>query len=139
MTRCLVLLLLLAACVPARTPPQLAATPGAAVVVSGGRYQTEAYSARYPDDWRAIASPAGEPPFVVFASPDNCTVILLALDERPAPEAAGCAADEWRETAEVVDGSPVVFAALGAPADRWDDALATFAEVTASIRPAGAP
>lgn len=124
----------LAACVPARTPPQLAATPGAAVVVDGQMYQTAVFSARYPDGWRAIASPAGEPPFVTFAAPDNCTLILLSLDARPAPESNGCAGAVWREASETVDGAPVIFAALRAPADQWAEAEAAFAAVVASVR-----
>ena len=127
-------LLALAACVPARTPPQLAATPGAKVVVSDQEYRTEAFSARYPAGWRAITSPAGEPPFVVFAAPDGCTVIVLSSDERAAPEGAGCVGGEWREAAETVATTPVLYAALRAPADRWAEAEAAFAVVVASVR-----
>jgi len=130
------MLLALAACVPARTPPQLAATPGAAVVVSDQVYRTAVFSARYPSGWRAITSPAGAPPFVVFAAPDNCTVIVLSLDLRPAPDAAGCESAAWREAAETISGAPDIQAALRAPTDRWAEAQAAFASVTQSVQAA---
>lgn len=126
-------LLSLAGCVPAHTPPQLAATPGAAVIVSAQTYQTEAFSARYPAGWRVITSPSGEPPFVTFAAPDGCTVILLALEWRPAPEPAGCNGTVWREASETVGDAPAVYAALRAPADRWGEAETAFASVVASV------
>jgi hypothetical protein len=127
------LLLALAACVPATPPPNLDATPGAAVVVSDGRYESDSFSARYPDDWRAITSPAGEPQFVILAAPDNCTVVILSLDERPAPEPAGCEASDWREANDTSDGTPTVYAAVRAASDAWPAAEATFESIVASI------
>lgn len=134
MKRLLVILALaFAACVPATPPPNLDATPGAAVVVSEGRYESSSFSAAYPAGWRAITSPAGEPPFVILAAPDNCIVVVLSLDERPAPEPAGCDAAEWREATATHDGPPLVYAAVRASSDAWPTAEAALTSIVASI------
>jgi hypothetical protein len=128
--------LALAACVPAKLPPGLGATPGAAVVVSGERVENAAFSAAYPAGWRVITSPAGEAPFVILAAPDPCVVIQLSLDARDIPEPAGCEASDLRTATETTATTPPVYVGLRAAADGWDAARAAFADVVASVRTA---
>lgn len=125
--------LVLAGCVPAKVPPQLIATPGVAVVVQGGRYETAVFSAAYPAGWRVITSPANEPPFVILASPDQCTIILLSTDPRPAPDAGLCARAETRTVSAETGNFPKVYAAMRAAADDWASAEATFTAIVESI------
>ena len=130
----LVMVATLAGCVPAQTPPQLAATPGSAVVVSGSRYVSEAFSLTMPGGWRAITSPANESVFVTLAAPDHCTVIVVSVEPQPVPEPAACEGAAMREATHSIDGTPVIYVVMLAPVDGWDDAEATFMAVVESVR-----
>lgn len=134
--RCAILLLALAACVPAKLPPDFGATPGAAVVVSDQRIQTGGFSVRYPSGWRAITAPAGEAPFVILAAPDPCMLIQVSVGSRDLPETGGCDEPDLRTASETVALATLVTVVVRAPSDSWADAEAAFIAVIASIQPA---
>ncbi len=110
----LALLAYLAACVPAKTTtPDLNAT-GQAVVVTGDYYDAGLFRARYPDGWRVITSPAGEPPFVTFVAPDNCALIVLSVEPRVVPPlGADCAPGGAVREFDAVAGDAVPVYAAG--------------------------
>ncbi len=72
---------LCAGCVPADVPPQLAFTPGPAVIVDAARYQSTFLSVRVPQGWRIVTAPAEQPDFVIFVAPDNDA--LMQFSARP--------------------------------------------------------
>ncbi len=79
-------LLVLAACVPARTPPQLDATPGPSFTVTAETYTNIAFTVARPPGWRVISSGADAPPGVIFVAPDDTALIQLTtgpLDDTP--------------------------------------------------------
>ena len=84
------LILLFSACIPASPPPNLSATPGAAVVVTRDHYQNDRSASTIPTGWRVITSPAGAPPSVTFVAPGDCALIIVSsapLDQAPAAPA----------------------------------------------------
>lgn len=101
----------LAACIPAQTPPQLAHTPGAPVVVAGSRVKTTAFAVDAPPGWRIITSPAALPPFIIFAAPDGCALITLAAEPIEPPQPANCPTDatptQQTRTVRLDNGTPV--------------------------------
>jgi hypothetical protein len=130
-----ILLLLLSACIPARTPVQLEYTPGPAVQVMDSTYDAGTFEVAYPDGWRVVTSAAGSPVSVLFVAPENDALIMVGegLTEAPAP--AGYTGDLRSERREVTleDGTMIV-AVLNAPPENWDVRLALFEGVAESIR-----
>lgn len=128
------LLFTLSACIPARTPPQLDATPGAAVVVTERVYATAAFTAAYPSGWRAITSPAEADPFVIFAAPDACTLILVAVEPTAPPPVPDCDAPETVTRAEMIDldGSTIYLTGRTRP-ERVDSFDSVFERVRDSV------
>lgn len=124
----------LVSCIPAETPPQLHATPGASVVVAGSTVESRAFRVTYPPNWRVITSPADAPPFVIFAAPDNCALVMISaekIDTLPQPSA--CEPTGFRSEQRTVDiGGTTITAAGVAPADQWDSFLPVFERVVAS-------
>ena len=93
------------------TPPILSATPGEAVVVTGSRYENEAFSLIYPSGWRVITSPADAPPGVTLVAPGDCALIVIAaapVDPPTVPEACQ-AEDILSETRDVTLGTRLRF------------------------------
>jgi hypothetical protein len=84
-----VILLLVAACVPLQTPPQVQQTPGPAVQITDRAFESEAFSLRYPVGWRVITSAAGDPPYAIFVAPDDAALIVIATESAPAPGLEG--------------------------------------------------
>lgn len=133
MKRWLVLpLLLLAACVPAQTPPQLQHTAGAPVIITETHYQTGLFSVRYPAGWRVVkADPAGFPVTVVFVSPDNLSTITLTTE----PLSGELGPAGYRTDLRAVQLGDLTLNIIGrAPPELWDKFLAMLNEVVASIR-----
>ncbi len=114
-----IILLIVSACAPASPPAQLAATPGAAVVITGDTYRSDSFSVSYPAGWRVITSPAGAPPSVTFAAPGDCPLIVVSsapLDQPPA-----CAASDARsEQRTITRGEHTFIVAGSATAALWD-------------------
>lgn len=76
------LLLLLAACVPAQVPPQLAHTPGPPITITEDTITTDVFTVRYPRGWRVVKlSVAGAPPWLAFISEDD----TLRIEVRAEP------------------------------------------------------
>jgi hypothetical protein len=140
--------MLLAACgpiVPARTPPQLAHTPGPAVIVTETEYRGELFQARYPPGWQVVTSAAFSDVWVIFISPDETAVIVLATDPEDAeitPPAAPERIRRVEETIELGNGSGhdpddfEVIAVLVAPQETWEAHHVAFQRVLATIEAA---
>ena len=77
-------LAILAACgqlAPAVVPAQLSQTPGPPITVSNGVYHSTGFEVKMPVGWQIISSPAYSQPWVVFLSPEEDAVIVVAQDE----------------------------------------------------------
>lgn len=91
----LLLVLLLAACSPRETPPQLAYTPAPAYTLSDRLLTTDVYAVEPPAGWRVIAGPAEDPYTFQFVAPENTAIILVSdhdVAEPPVPLGADAAA-----------------------------------------------
>jgi hypothetical protein len=126
-----------AACIPAQTPPQLAHTPGAPVVVAGSRVETTAFAVDAPSGWRIITSPAALPPFLIFAAPDGCALITLAAEPIEPPPLTNCPTDAAAPTQQTrritfEDGTPV-YATFSATPTNDDSMLPIFEAVIESL------
>jgi hypothetical protein len=127
----IILALLLAACVPARQPEQLAFTPGPPVIVTDNTYQNAVFSARYPAGWRLITSAADAPLAVILVAPDEVSTVTLQL----APVEAAAADGVHLETRVLRFDGVTVYAAAQAPADQWPDFAPVFDRVLSSVMP----
>lgn len=130
----LVLLMGLAACVPPRLPPQLAATPGPPVIVTHRVTVAGLFSVRPPGGWHVITGPAAGPPQVVFAPPDSAALIALGTGEGfAAPDLPGAT----RSAVRFLDlGNGLrLEAVLRAPANQWENYAAAFKRLLASVQP----
>jgi hypothetical protein len=99
-------------------PPQLSHTPGAPVRFANGVYDAGVFTVRPPEGWRVITSPAASAPFVIFAAPDNCALILVAVEPMDAPPSAACPETDFRSETRTPDDLYLVGLA---PAAQWDD------------------
>jgi hypothetical protein len=134
-SRAVCILLLLSACIPARTPVQLEYTPGPAVQVMDSTYDAGTFEVAYPDGWRVVTSAAGDPIRVIFVAPENDALIMVGegLTEAPAP--AGYTGELSSERREItLDDGTVIVAILNAPPENWDARLALFERMVESIR-----
>lgn len=127
----------LAACIPAQTPPQLAHTPGAPVVVAGSRVETTAFAVDAPPGWRIITSPAALPPFIIFAAPDGCALITLAAEPIEPPPLANCPTDSAAPTQQTrsitFEDGTAVYATFSAAPTNDDSTLPIFESVIESL------
>jgi hypothetical protein len=125
-------LVLLAACVPAGTPPQLAYTPGPAVVVTDRAYESSAFTVHYPSGWRVVTGAADAPPSVVFVAPDEVSTITLQAGTL---EDATLAEPGFRvdiRGIELADGT-LITAIARAPETAWETFLPVFEGVVAGV------
>jgi hypothetical protein len=126
-------LLALAACIPPRLPPQLAATPGPPVIVADRVYVANLFSVQAPPGWTLITGPAASAPQVVFVAPDSRALIAFGVGAGfTAPELAQAGRSAVRTLA--LDSGLRVEAALRAPSDGWAAYVDVFARVIASLR-----
>lgn len=81
------LLVVVCGCIPVRTPPQLAYTPGAPVVVTDETVEFNGIRIPYPPGWRVLTPAASSPPQVIFAAPGADALLLIATqpDVQPPP------------------------------------------------------
>jgi hypothetical protein len=134
-------ILLLAGCgqlVPAITPAQLSYTPGPPVVITDDTYESSLFRLRYPRGWRAITSAAFSEPWVVFASPDEKALIVVAVNPDDTQISPGAASenDELQRAERTIplEDNSHLTAALVAPRDSWDSHIAAFERVVESVR-----
>jgi hypothetical protein len=127
-------LFVLAGCVPAKVPPQLAATPGAAVVITEQEYDAGAFKVRYPAGWRVITSAATSPTTVIFAAPDNAAIMLFGVDATEAPMLENDAQIRTETRQITLENGLHVTAILNAPADAWDVFVALFDQAVESVK-----
>lgn len=125
----LMLFFSLSACVPAETPPILHATPAPPIRVIDQRVITSAFSITYPFEWRAILSPAGEPPFVTAAAPDNCTAIIISIEPVEPPTLNGdCGETVIRTSQSLLNSGTIYLSGVSSDADLLQTTLAQIQE-----------
>ena len=136
--RFLWLILLLAACIPAATPANIAATPGEAAVITRDTYQNDVFRVVYPTGWRVITSPAGAPPSVTFVAPGNCALIIVASDSAPQSlTSPSCAQPDIKTSTKTVTlSSHQITIAGSAPSAGWDDFVNALDRIAASLKAA---
>jgi hypothetical protein len=128
-------LCLAAACIPARTPPQLNQTPGPAVQVIDGVYDSGRFQVQAPSGWRVVTSAAGDPVTVLFAAPEGDALMVVGEGLTDAPPPAGYSSPLRSARREVtLDGGVTVIVLLHAPPADWDARLALLDDVASSIR-----
>lgn len=126
--------LLITACIPARTPENLANTPGAPAVITDDEYQGAAFRVRYPAGWRAIKGAATDPESVVFADSANCQLIGVYVGRAPALSIdTGCGAAAQLEQTVTLDDT-LISVAGAAPESAWDAFQPIFERVAESVR-----
>lgn len=130
-------LIVLAGCVPAVLPPQFSQTPGPPVQVTHERYETSVFSVERPAGWRVVTSAANDPASVIFVSPDDTALILVAVDHpedppRPSVEPG----QRLRDRIIEVDGL-VVFGI--APEADWTNFQSILEQTAESIRGSPSP
>lgn len=134
-SRVVCLLLLLAACIPARTPEQLVHTPGPAVQVMDSSYHAGAFEVMIPDGWRVVTSAAESPIRVLFVAPEDDALIMVGEGLTEAPVPAGYTGDLRSERREIpLDDGTVIVAILNAQPENWDARLELFEHVVESVR-----
>jgi len=130
------LLLLLAACVPAATPTLLSYTPGPSVTVLDETYDAGVFTVRFPAGWVVVSGPANQPAAVTFVSPDESATIRLSTraDIEPAPDETLPTGMRLHMEQVTLEDGVLVTMTLGAPAGRWDTYLSVFEAVMESVR-----
>jgi hypothetical protein len=127
-------LLVLAACIPAKVPDNLDDTPGAPVVVFDNTYESAQFVVRYPDGWRVVTSEAQASLAVIFVAPDEISTIQLMVG--PLEDANFSNPDLQTEVRGLTlsDGLEMT-AVLSAASDQFDTYLPLFERVLASLQP----
>jgi len=132
----LVLMAVLTACVPARTPPQLDATPGPAFTVTDTRYTNSAFTVVRPPGWRVISPGADAPPSVIFVAPDDTALIQLTTGPADAaPPEPETDLELRTESATVPLADTTVRAYLVGPDANWDALLREWETVLDTVGP----
>jgi hypothetical protein len=132
------LITLFAACIPARTPGNLANTPGAPAVITDEEYRGELFNARPPGGWRVITGAAGFPQTVTFVAPGDCAIISLSTAPLNPPALPPHCPPAQTETGQVVLEARTIYAVGAAPADDWTTFMVEYPQVMASVSPPGA-
>lgn len=116
--------------VPATTPPQLAYTAGAPVVVTDDMYDAGVFRVRYPQGWTVVKnSVAGAPMSAVLVSPDETQTIQIAVEPlAPLRPDAAMSFSAERE----IRGN-IIYVLGEAPAEQADVFEAVFEQVVASL------
>lgn len=133
-------MLFLTACgelAPLDSPIPLENTAGAPVTITDDVYITEAFQARYPDGWRIVTSASVNPPSVIFASPDETSLIFVSteiLTDLPRPLVIHEGDTMQEQTAQAITThGDTVYLALIAPDSQFAEMATLFEQVTANI------
>ncbi len=104
-------------------------------MVTGSRYENEAFSLTYPSGWRVITSPADAPPGVTLVAPGDCALIVVAAApvEPPTVPEACQAEDILSETRDLTLAETTISLAGSAPLSAWGDFLVAFERVAGSV------
>lgn len=128
-------LLWFAGCIPATTPDNLSFTPGSPVIVSDGTFTAADFSLRYPDGWRILNGAADAPQTVTFVSPDNCSIILVAVGSADAITSQDCGDVEFQSIEREISLPAVTITVAGsAPIEQWDAFLPQFEQMVATVQ-----
>jgi hypothetical protein len=131
----MLLITLLAACIPATWPPPVSQQPGPGVRITDQLYVAPQFQAEYPDGWTVVTSAAADPLHVIFAAPGGEALIMLGeqIAEAPVPAGAKGPLDSESRDIRLPNGSSIR-AILHAPVARWSYYEPFFESVLASIR-----
>ena len=122
--------LFMAACgplIPARTPVQLAHTPGPPIAIDSRSIRGAQWQVEDPPGWRVVRiNTAAEPLRLVFVSPDEDPeqAIIITLSEAPFPDSQ-----------RIQRGWRFVYVHSAGPASRTAERLVALRRVLASLRP----
>lgn len=132
--RLVVLLIVLAACVPVTPPQQLAHTPGPGVVIAADTYQSVHFRATIPHGWRVVTSAADDPVSVIFAAPEIPALLMLGTGITAAPAPAGYDGplETDQQTVTLATGTRVTVILQAAP-DVYAQAMHAYEQVLASL------
>lgn len=132
-----VILVLLSACSPRETPPQLAFTPGPAYRLTDRTLITDLYSVETPSGWRVIAGPAEDPYTFQFVAPDNDAIIVISNHEittPPVPLGVDTTSEMSPRTTQLEVGGQTITVMLVAPSILTEVMTPTLDRVVASLR-----
>ncbi len=128
--------LMLAACIPGQMPTVLNTTPASGVVMTRDTYRNDLFSVVYPESWRVITSAASAPPSVIFAAPDNCTIIVVSstpVDQTP--PSPSCTQSDIKTFSQTLSAGGRQISVVGsAPAADWDAFKSAFDHLVASVQ-----
>jgi len=130
-----VLVLLVAACVPAAVPRHLAYTPGPPVMVLDNVYDAGVFRVRYPAAWVVVSSPANQPAAVTLVAPDESATIRLSThpDLEPMPDEDLPNGMRLHTRQIILDNGTMLTLTLGAPIEDWEANLEVFEAVAQSV------
>jgi hypothetical protein len=130
----ILLYFILSACAPAATPEHLTFTPGPPAVVAGTTFTGVGFRLEYPEGWRIVTGQADVPQTAAFISPDNCSIILVAVGSVEPITSPDCADEEFQTSSRALNlGAITVTVAGSAPTTQWDTFLPQFEEVASSV------
>jgi hypothetical protein len=131
----MVLLALVAGCVPATVPRHLAYTPGAPVQILDNVYDAGVFRVQYPAAWVAVSSPANQPAAVTLVAPDESAIIRLSThpDLEPMPDEDLPNGMRLHTQQTTMANGVVVTLTLGAPIAGWDAYMELFEAVEDSL------
>jgi len=121
---------------PPDLPAQLEHTPGPFVSVTERHYRNDTFLVAYPDGWRVITSPATEPPYAIFANPNNTALMVFGVEAvDPLPQ-LDIAPENLRTDIRTISlGDDEVFAVLIGLDRQWDTLLPLFELMLDTLRP----
>lgn len=132
----LCLLLLLSACSPRETPPQLSFTAAPPYTLTENRLVTGLYTLDTPSGWRVIAGPAQDPYTFQLITPENDALIVVSdrgIDNPPMPSGADASTLEIAAAERNLDGR-TIYVVLVAPRAQSDTLIPIRDAVVGSLR-----
>lgn len=122
---------------PLESPAPLENTAGAPIMITSDTYTTDAFQVRYPDGWRVVTSASVNLPSVIFASPDEASLIVISTEpliELPQPLIINEDDRLHNVMGQAVSANgDMVYLALITPSSQLAEMMTLFAQVTASI------
>ncbi len=128
----ILLLWMLAGCIPAHVPDNLDDTPGPPVIVKDDVYEGATFSAKIPADWRVITGEARAPQSVIFVAPDDKTLIRLMVGSI---EVGDVSVENQRNEIYPITlaDNTILTAVFSSPYSTWAKYWATFEQVRDSV------